>query len=167
MKKIILIAAAILALSATSSTAQTATHPKENIYVELLGNGFLYSINYEHFFGRQTTLRIGAMIFSGEATSDNGDDRLRAGLVLMPVMLNRLLGRGNHHLEVGAGPVFIYLTAQFDDWDTIRGFGVRATARIGYVYLRPKGGWNFRIAYTPLITDTVSHSGGIAIGYAF
>ena len=166
MKRTLALATVILALSASSATAQPKTRPQDNLYIELLGNGFLYSINYERFLGARTTLRVGGMFLTGEGTAMNGN-RLRAGLVLVPVMLNRLLGRGNHHLEVGAGPLLIYLTAQLNDWKTSQGFGVRATARIGYVYLRPTGGWNFRIAYTPLITDTVSHSAGIAVGYAF
>jgi hypothetical protein len=134
--------------------------------VELLGNGFLYSVNYERFIGNWTTIRAGGMILTLTGNTADGD-KVDVGVALFPVMLNYLIGSGNHHLEFGGGPLFIYVTAQSDIFEDIHAFGVRATARVGYVYLRPQGGWNFRIAYTPLLTDTISHSAGVAVGYAF
>lgn len=67
------------------------------LYLELLGNGFYYSINYEHLLSRNLSFRIGFSIFPF------GNDNLA---LTFPVLLNYLIGKGNGKFELGLGATF-------------------------------------------------------------
>ncbi len=139
---------------------------RNNVYLEILGNGFLYSINYERFFHPNFSLRSGVMFFTGTGESEDGQTA-RASLAIFPVMLNYLINFGNHHIEIGAGPELAYVSAYSDLFGKKAGFGIGGTARIGYVYFPTSGGFNFRIAYTPIVSEIFTHSFGIGVGYGF
>ncbi len=116
--------------------------------MELLGNGFLYSVNFERYFGENISVRVGGMTFSGTGTAEDGSTA-RAGIAIFPVLANYLIGSDSHKLEFGAGPLFLYASIQSDELGNISGFGVGATARLGYVYLPADEGFNFRLVYNP------------------
>ncbi len=141
---------------------------RQGIFIEALGNGFMYSLNYERYVGKHFDWRIGGMYFATERLhSEDGQHSGSIALFLLPVMANYLLGNGNHKLELGGGPLLLYLSGSVDDHRSHSGLALRATARIGYAYLPAHGGFTFRVAYTPLLTDTFSHGVGVAVGYAF
>jgi hypothetical protein len=78
----------------------------------------------------------------------------------------------NHHLELGVGGTYDFY--RFDDDYNI---GWIVPFRIGYRYQREKGGFFFKIAYTPIYTNVeflgtdgwwfMPLFAGIAIGYTF
>ncbi len=142
------------------------TDADNNVYLEILGNGFFYSLNYEKFFSRNFSVRAGIMVFPASGTSDEGHT-LDVTLLLSPIMGNYLFNFGNHNIEVGFGPDVIYASGNTDIAGDFSGFALAWTARIGYLYFPTDGGFNFRLAYTPILSENFTHSFGLGIGYAF
>lgn len=139
--------------------AQTAAPPaRDAVYLELLGNGVLYTVNYDRRFTDDLTGRVGLGVFGG---------------VAVPVMANYLLGEGRGRLELGAGVVLIGASdvdigevdpgEEEQDLDWLAG-----TATVGYRYQPASGGFVFRIGLTPLFS---LHGGvpwlGVSFGRAF
>ncbi len=139
---------------------------RNNIYIEFLGNGFIYSLNYERFFDPQFSLRTGAMLFTANGETDGGQAS-NVVLALFPIMFNYLINFGSHNLEIGAGPELAYVSAKTDLLSEKSGLDIGATLRLGYMYFPPNGGFNFSIAYTPILSEEFTHSFGIGFGYGF
>ena len=172
--------ALVFALSAGSAAAQdaAATGPaaaqaaaasprvaNNTFFVELGGNAFLYSLNYERFFTPRIGVRVGGMYLRGEAD----DDAFSAALGLFPVTATYLLGQGNGHFETGAGIGFATAGVSDseigDDWE---GSTVYGTATFGYRHQKPEGGVIFRAGFTPiLVSGNLIPMAGISVGYAF
>lgn len=145
-----------------SATAQT--HPN-SIYFEAFGNGGLYSINYDRLFTENIGGRIGIMYLSSLdfffASAEN--------LLIVPVMANFFIG-DKHKLELGCG--IIYASADnaeafdFGSGESVSTIG--GTATIGYRYQPDKGGFLFRIGFTPIFGEGgFTPSAGISFGYSF
>ncbi|MBC8346393.1 MAG: hypothetical protein ISR82_00200 [Candidatus Marinimicrobia bacterium] len=169
IKMLILLLISTLVYAQNSKFEKSSLPVQHSVFVELLGNGFLYSVNFEKYIKHNVSIRAGGMGFSKSGVT-NKNQRAKVGMFLMPVMANYLMGNHNHKMEFGVGPLFFYVsTTSIDikEINNIHGFGVRATARMGYVYLPQNGGLTFRLAYTPLMTDVFSHSVGLALGYSF
>jgi hypothetical protein len=179
MKKMAM-AVLILVLGALSASAQDAAaslgssgdYAKNCLYAEALGQGLLYSVNYEYMFTPHVSGRIGytnwsvpmyLLISAGSLGYEGG-----------PVMVNYLWGDGDHHLETGIGAVLGVM--RYSGVDTIFGetlsdkykFLPLGTATLGYRYQPREGGFLFKIGATPLF-DGVRFllTGGFAIGGTF
>lgn len=134
------------------------------IYLELLGPGTFYSINYDGRFGKIENgigMRIG---ISGAGGNDGG-------YFALPVQLNYLLGNGGQYLELGGG--FTYVNAALDLFDTDEPESentLLGTATIGF-RKQPFGkkGLTYRVAFTPFIGGGVGLMpwAGASIGYRF
>lgn len=122
-------------------------------YVELLGNGLLYTVNLDHRFTETVGARVGVAAFGGAA---------------VPVMATYLAGSGSHHLEAGAGPLFIYLPQGSDqELEDVEGLTVLGTATLGYRFQPRAGGFVFRLGFTPIFgRNGVFPSAGISVGFA-
>jgi hypothetical protein len=149
-------AAALVATSANESTPPADEGTASNVvFVEPLGNGLLYSINYERLFERyHLGLRAGASYFSWAVSSYGGSGNLT--LVSFPLVASYYVGATRHKLQLGAGATILYLAASSDSEGTKfegdrAGAGVAATAVIGYRYLPPHGGITFGAGFTPLL----------------
>ena len=153
MKKLFVIL--IICLLTYSSYCQDTR--KNSIYVEALGNGILYSINYERLFplGEYVGLitRIG-FAYDFEFFSS----------ITIPLEISGILGK-KHCFELGAGYTFIL--------NDIDGYLIRA----GYRY-RAKNGFLIRVAPMILIPSSEYECSGffcpeafpwigISIGYSF
>jgi hypothetical protein len=128
-----------------------------SVYVELGGNSIVYSLNYDYTFSlsESTKLAIGAgfeylimnsSFFSNSPYSAHQD---KPFLFITPAV-NLLCGKKSHHLELGISAIYLALPS----------------ARIGYRYQPAKGGFFFRIGYTPVLIFPI-HWGGISFGYTF
>ncbi len=170
VRKAAVLVLVLLSLQSAGAFAQErveGSRARNNVFLELLGNGFVYSLNYERFLGRRFSLRVGGMVLTGTGESEDGQTAT-ALLTIVPVMLNRLVNlSGRHNLEVGAGLDLAYLNVKSDLVGKLSGSGVEFTAKVGYMYFNPDGGFNFRIAYTPIWSEEFSHSFGVGLGYAF
>ncbi len=148
---------------------------KNGVYVELLGNGMIYSVNYERFLNEKISIRAG-----GGTLSVNGIFLLlplSINMTTFPILGNYFYGAGNSKLELGAGVVLgsAKVVSIFDRERERRKTIFELTAFTGYRYQRPDGGFLFRVGLTPFLPlsgDENRHgglvlSGGISFGYAF
>lgn len=167
----------LLGSSATANAAETpqksiSSEPRHAVYLELGGPGMLYSLNYEHFIGRQFSIRGGLSLF-GLRENTTGDT---LGGFAVPVTGQYLLGRGAHHLELGLGLMTGVLWSDLNSYRKSESFGlIAATATVGYRYQPPRQGFLFRVALTPLYGGSrfeplglpITPWGSISAGYAF
>ncbi len=149
MKTTILLAAALSFFSAHA----TAQH---RIFVELGGNGGLFSANYEYAFSPQVGLRVGYGTFVFFSS--------------VPVVATYLRGNGPHYLELGVG-VTVGLDADASgdfvlDLSPEESF-VIGTGVLGYRYMTERG-LMARITLTPFYAEGgVALFAGVSLGFAF
>ncbi|HEU4406914.1 MAG TPA: hypothetical protein VFS43_16725 [Polyangiaceae bacterium] len=138
------------------------------VFVELLGNGGVYSVNYERFidnFG----IRAGFSYLSIGAASDTSSAKV--SFVTFPVVASYYLGSANHKLQLGAGATVVYLSGESETElasASASGLGVGATGVVGYRYMPRTGGFNFGVGFTPIIgAGGFLPWGGISFGAVF
>jgi hypothetical protein len=118
---------------------------KNALYLEGLGAGFLYSINYERLVTDAVAVRLGFsyLSVSASATSGGMTETASASLVTVPITVSYV---GVRHLELGGGMSILHASG------SASGVGVNAsgsgflplgTAMVGY-RLHPEGGPGFQ-----------------------
>lgn len=161
-----LVGGVALAFAPTNVRAQQQSmslpSAKNAAYVELAGNGLLYTVNYDRYFTPQINGRIG---FMRAGVSD-------VSLTAIPLTANYLIGSGGSKLELGVGPQILIVSvdvagsdfAGFDEDAT----AVAGTATIGYRYQPRDGGFVFRIGLTPVFSQFGFQPwAGLSLGYSF
>jgi hypothetical protein len=133
------------------------------IYLDLLGPGLFYSINYDRMLTDDLSARIGFsyLSFGASASSSDGSASAEASFAYWAVPLTvSYLGIGSYSnmLELGGGPVIMH----------VRGSGVieaedesgeaeasatllAATALVGYRHQPADGGFVFRVGASPVM----------------
>lgn len=160
--------AATLPLAAGPAAAQEAqpTLARNSVYVELLGNALLYSVNYDRLLTPNLAGRVGLMFVTAE--DDEGDS---GTVAIVPVMGSWLWGDGNSHFETGIGLAVATASFDIDELDVDEsggGTGVYGTGVLGYRYQRPGGGFLFRVGLTPVFTtNDFAPWFGLSFGYSF
>jgi len=140
------------------------------IYVEVLGQGVLYSINYDYRLTPHIGLRAGFTTWSLPSFLFAVGELKFTGF---PIMVNYLSGEGSSHLELGIGviPAVISFDGQVIFFDTEfneEATTVLGTATLGYRLQPQDGGFVFRIGLTPLFTFKEAQlTGGLSLGFAF
>jgi hypothetical protein len=136
-------------------------------YLELGGNGLLYSVNVDRRLLPAMGVRLGigvVPLLLGISLED------RATLTTIPMMAYFLTGPGNAHMEMGAGVTFT--NGEFK-WDTFGDADESAsafipTATLGYRYQAPGGGRVFRATLAPIyLFDEIIPWVGISYGRTF
>ena len=140
---------------------------RNSIFLELAGNGVLYSLNYDHKFFDHASARIGGMYLSLPAEDDLGNDG-RISVLLVPIMVNYLVGNGNSRLELGAGALVGAVNSDTNN-EAVNAVGAGGIATtVGYRLQPRKGGFLFRIGITPFITgEGFQLWGGLSLGGTF
>ena len=134
----------LLCLSAIISFSQKnneATSPAQSVFIEIGGNGLLFSANYDvRFSPRQDGIggRIGAGFFGGSG----------GGILTVPIGLNYLAGKSPNFLEAGFG--YTYATFTGSD-DFFSGHGSLLFPSVGYRYQQSGKGLMARIVISPAI----------------
>ncbi len=157
MKKIT--ASIVLIFVAVVTFGQTDSSGRKSVYLEIAGSGGLGSINYERHFSKKKntefTWRVGLSLAPIDKNNGTG--------VVCPIMVNSLIGKNSHKLELGLGQGITITTKG--------SFFVLTTPAIGYRYQTETKRWFYRVTYTPLISYLVDfqiqHWGGVSIGYTF
>jgi hypothetical protein len=125
---------------------------KNLVYLELLGNGGVYSINYERMLTDDLSARLGFSYLS--VSTSAGSASAKANLVTAPALLNYTVGGRNHRAEVGAGATLVYVSASSEGGSGVgasgEGVAVLGTGVVGYRYAPADGGFVFRAGFTPL-----------------
>ena len=162
-----MLTAASVTLILSSGFAQNNT-----IYLELLGNGLLYSLNYDRMVTDNISVRAG---YGGLTVTSTPDDPTTGytediKITMIPVLANYLRGEGKHKLEIGGGIVLVSLdyTGNVADVDFSLGAdGAIPTANLGYRYQKPEGGFFFKASLCPFFAETMVTSVGLGLGYSF
>lgn len=168
MKSIFLLL--IISLIAKSSGAQIA---KNTVYLELLGNGGLYSINYDRILVDAAKYKLSSSIGYGLYKSENIEG--------IPFEVNFLFGH-KHYFELGTGISYIKGLTQIEP-GCLNGAvssTIYNTYRIGYRYQKDEKGFFLKVAVIPFVrlyeyeedfksdTDKAFFvSAGAAVGYSF
>lgn len=138
---------------------QNEFEKRKSIFFEIAGSGGVGSINYEKLFLRKKqtdfTWRLGLSFAPIDKNNGMG--------IVFPLMINSLMGKNAHKLELGLGQG-ITLTTKGN-------FFALTTAAVGYRCQPTTKKWFYRVTYTPLISYLVDfqiqHWGGISVGYTF
>lgn len=148
---------------------------KTSVYLEILGNGGVYSLNVERKLGSNFYGRVGV----GSWTSENFLDFGESSFVTFPVMGNMLFGNGSNKLEIGAGFLFgsHSFESAFGEENDRKNTIFSLTGVAGYRYHHPAGGFMARVGLTPFLDLTGDEnaypdtglflSGGVSVGYSF
>ncbi len=155
------------------------TSPKNNVQIEAMGHGLLYSLNYERSLfeleNLRSTIRVGISKYSPNHFMP----------LWVPISLNTQIRiENNHWLEIGYGKVLNDEGIRYPD----RNFKSNLTFdtwifRLGYHYDFGDGKYLLKIAYTPFLeneygirspgpateqlTSNLRHWGGVSFGCRF
>jgi len=123
-----------------------------SVYVELIGNGIMYSVNYDRVIKTRDRMKFSARI--GFSYVDIGLFDEIEGVVVPIELLGWIGDKG--HFEFGAG-----LSSQFvtlEDDSLLGGPSERydsqayyLTGRLGYRLQKPDGGFLFRAGFVPMV----------------
>lgn len=144
--------------------AAPATRTAKNLlFVELGGNGGVYSINYARFIGDDFMFRLGAEYF---AFSFLGSE---VSVFLAPIVVSYLgIGTADHKLELGVGAVLGYASTTGSELVSGgQGLAYGATGTIGYRYVPHDGGFTFNVGFTPIFGDGFFPGFGMGFGGVF
>ena len=127
------------------------------VYIELLGKGFVNSVNYEHSFSKDLQ-GFNVQIGVGFAPTS---------LITIPASVNYVFGRKSHHFEMGAGVTYINGFLWADDDSFGPDFGTHAN--LLYRFQKPDGKFFFKIGATPFISRNFNIGPwfGAGLGYKF
>lgn len=153
---------------------EPAAFARNSVYVEFLGPGILYSINYDRRLTEHIGFRAGISAWSIDSLDliflQITDFKYRS----FPLTINYLTGKKSSHLELGIGvmPIFVEGTFQVfyflgsstgDKTSSLLGIGT-----LGYRYQHPRGGMVVRAAANPIFNRSgASLSFGFSLGFAF
>jgi hypothetical protein len=144
----------------TCCSSRNVLWAQSAFYLEGLGHGLLYSVNYDYGFDREPG-GLGFKIGLSYIPIEDSD------VLSIPVSLNYLKGAGPGFFELGVGVDFFKGKANFlGDYDFgSSNFGFIAS--VGYRYQKPKG-LLFRVGLTPILSNEifVPYFAGISIGYS-
>ncbi|MGV3585926.1 MAG: hypothetical protein ACO1OF_02895 [Adhaeribacter sp.] len=130
---------------------QNLTPTKKNtLFLELLGNGGLYSLNVDRIITSKEMWmlagRLGISYF-------NHSDPAKKQYVVLPMELSYLRGKSKHFLEIGYGATMMvgkdesytgeYATAIYNYMEALNTF------RLGYRYQQKDGGMFYKVGWTP------------------
>ena len=97
-----LIGCTALAVAVPCAAQSDAEVPRNSVYYEGLGNGGLFSLNYERLLSDRLGLRLGfASWDAADFLGYYGGGRVTT----VPIMLNSLYGSGRRWFELGGGVV--------------------------------------------------------------
>lgn len=124
------------------------------LYLELLGNGGLYSFNLDIRFEEQPQ-GLGARFGMG----------IVGPVITAPMMINYLMGKNRGFLELGAGFTFLSDDAfiGIGDVDIEQSYG---TFSLMYRNQKSEGGFMWKAGFTPIMTrGTFVPFAGVGIGF--
>jgi hypothetical protein len=123
------------------------------VFLEIGGNGLIYSVNYEHLFGDSDFSLRGGFSYLSLGASGGGASA-KATFMTFPILANYYIGGKNNKLEIGAGATMVYAATSAGtstSFASVSGLVPAPTMAVGYRYIPAKGGFTFFIGFTPLI----------------
>ncbi len=127
---------------------------RNSIQVGVLGEGGIYSVNYERIFAKDFTGKIGLSFINKN--------------LIIPILAGKYFGKSPNYFDLSSGMIFAYYRDHYDENIEHYQIGVYGTMFIGYRYQPVQERFLFRIGYTPIFNNhTFFHWGGISLGYRF
>ena len=167
----------VLLVLGSSCLAQAGAAPivRNAVYLELLGNGGLYSVNFERMLNDTLALRVGFATWNSPALFYDGTPPDR--FTTVPVTVSYLLGSGERKLELGGGVTFGRETRDRSSIHKTSSSFSNLTGIIGYRSQPPGRGYLFRAGVTPFYSfeqgdeaypdSGFTLSAGVSFGYRF
>ncbi len=125
---------------------------KNAIFVEGLGNGLIYSVNYERLLGSPDVgLRVGASYMSIGASGGGASSRV--SWASFPLVASYYFGSPSHKLQLGVGATVVHVTGSASSGSLVgsaSGITAIPTAVVGYRYIPRDGGFAFSVGFTPM-----------------
>ncbi len=191
MKKILTLAIFLVSFQSLLAQETSPTLPSNAVYLELGGAGLPYSFNYDFRFDKNRMDSWGMRVGMGGYTVSGGDS-----FFSVPVMVNKLYGKGPHYFELGFGMTFFafnednnrycingyydqnsgqYICSTYESYDynfilDVDGSpSVMGTMNFGYRKVPTDGGFLWKINVNPIFNNNGFWPlfGGVGIGYAF
>jgi hypothetical protein len=151
------------------------------VFLELLGNGILYSFNYDMRTAKglrnKWGFRIGAEAMKIRGTDTTNREKVTVSFIALPFSINYLFGRRKDFLELGIGATYIYATAkgrqvthepyaiQVFNQEILSLYG---NLNIGYRHVPYKKGITYSAGVTPVFGGvSINFWLGLGIGYHF
>ena len=160
--------AALVTVVSPEARAQGGRTANSTIFLELGGNAFFYSLNYERVLPSDVALRAGFGYMSASAAG--GGAGTNVTYLGIPLTFSYL---GVNMLELGAGALFARFSgsasAGFGDEIKAGVFVPLATFIAGLRIAPAGGGFNFKLSFTPAWHPDVGFFpwGGLAFGVGF
>jgi hypothetical protein len=169
---LLLIPALVLVFASAARAQASADRARNSVYLELFGNGGVYSLNYDRALTEGLRVRVGFAGWTSQDLFGGPDTSMRT----VPVSLHLLRGRGRHQADIGGGIVTGRKTRD-TDFPGESGSFTSVIGVIGYRYQRPEGGFVFRAGFTPFYgfgdeDDAYPQKGflssvGVSLGFGF
>lgn len=167
--------------SSEESGAPGEREAKNAIYVDLLGPGLFYSINYDRMLTEDLSARIGFSYLSFGASAGDGTGTASASAEFaywaVPLTVSYLgIGSDSNMLEVGGGPVIMNIKGSgvVETDETASGAEASATVfamtgMLGYRHQPADGGFVFRVGASPVMAFGAGFLpwGYLSLGAAF
>jgi hypothetical protein len=166
--------------SSETSSSEGEREAKNAIYVDLLGPGLFYSINYDRMLTEDLSARIGFSYLSfGASAGDGSTGSVSAEFSYwaVPITVSYLgIGSDSNMLEVGGGPVIMNVggSGVIETDDTASGAEASTTlfamtGMLGYRHQPADGGFVFRVGASPVMAfgAGVLPWGYLSLGAAF
>jgi hypothetical protein len=144
------------------------TTTSQAIYIEVLGNQFNQTYNYEYQIHYTKYWHIGLRAGIGAYHIKDFENKFNPDL-LLPLAINGWFGN-KHCIEGGIGQTLVS-SVKYDisERQKNRAVSMHTQFNIGYRFQKNSGGFQFRALYAPFINNnkTFRHWGGFSVGYVF
>lgn len=152
-------------LLASPCHGQKTTWPKNAVFIEVGGNGFIYSLNYSRVFDNFINVRIG--VSAGEIRlGGQSFFEVKAHAIALPLTASILYGQGNNRLEFGLGAVRIRSLIDITGARVVNNARFIASGLVGFVHQPKERGVLFRASFTPMLIDNrLVPWFGVSVGY--
>ncbi|HTF03235.1 MAG TPA: hypothetical protein VK826_04385 [Bacteroidia bacterium] len=146
-------------INAQEQKTDSMARAKNTVFVELLGRGVLYSVNYERWLFSYRSLDFSGQV--GLSVMKNQD------LITFPLALNVMKGKVHHPMiSIGYTQVLWQQPTNFFKNDYPESIFIVGA---GYKYQRPEGGFYFTLQVMKFfpVDENILIWGGLGIGYTF
>ncbi|HEX6981459.1 MAG TPA: hypothetical protein VF181_01755 [Balneolaceae bacterium] len=167
----LIIAFCLLNLQTNAQSSLTKETSRNHLFIELVGSGGFYSLNYERMVNPKLYVRLGLSYLNtrnAEIQFPDGEVRRSTKAFTVPIFVGRLIGKNNHYFEVGAGVIPNLFLVDEANPAIEDEFFLYGGLIVGYRYQPDTKGIIFRAGFTPWFTfKEFIPLPGLSIGYRF
>ena len=139
--------------------AQLKRERTNSLYLEIGGNNYFYSINYEKLLFNCVSPRVGVALFPLGESSHTYGNTISLKITLLAMINYSLFLSKTSSIELGYG----YGNLLFEDY-------MSATISIGFKYIPTNGKMIYKLSFTPLLNNKTIHNSfwaGFGIGFNY